>query len=381
MNHPAFGLLDLVGGQLDKHRERLGPFHRPLYLLSGAAAFLLIFAVTVGLPLICFDDLGPVAVTQVLLVALYFMLLLTIRLNVFDRFVYALILTTVAGAAPVLITSERFLGILTEDSPDFLATQPLPKVELFLYALERGLGSVAWALPLLFYFFTFYPLWQRVAESGRRLRLRRALLAGAVLQGVATAMILWQDSVVQRATASTTGALSVLAREIARAQWAYLLFTGLCLFCGFATLATLGWWRGASDQRVHLVTVTGMLAAQLAFAIATHHAARLNTHFPASRSGAGTVSAYEDTTTGRMVFTHPFFRTVSPSKLGNRFQPIAACVSPPLHRFTYRIEPAENLRGAGSCRFKPVSLAALLAEQDAGRRGRTLFCQPESLTP
>ena len=99
----AFGMLDLIGGQLDKHKDRLGPFYRPLYLLSGAAAFLLCFALLIGLPMVLLEDFAYIAFVQIVLVAVYFMLLLTIQQNVFDRFVYATVLFTVACAAPVLI--------------------------------------------------------------------------------------------------------------------------------------------------------------------------------------------------------------------------------------------------------------------------------------
>lgn len=370
----AFGMLDLIGGQLDKHKDRLGPFYRPLYLLSGAAAFIVCFALLIGLPVVLLEDFAYVAFVQIVLVAVYFMLLLTIQQNVFDRFVYATVLFTVACAAPVLIGGQAYLGLLTGtfEGGFFPQQAPLPKVELFLYGTLRGMGNVAWALPLLFYVFTFYPrLAERSGGLGRA--WRRSLLTGAVLHAVASGLLLWHDAVVQRATASTDGAEEWLAATIATAQRGYLAFTALYVLAGFAVLLVIWRWRLANDRALHVAVVGGLAVAQLAFALAGYNVRQLNQSYPAARTTADSVRAFRDSQTGGVVFTDSYFDVLSGEKLGSRWQPYSSCDDPESGRFTFHIAPASDFGPGG--RFQ-ASNAAKLRDAPRDERARTLFCQP-----
>lgn len=377
----ALGLLDAITGQLDQHKDRLGPFYRPLYVLSGALAFLVFFATLVGLPVVLLEDFAYVAFVQIFLIAVYFMLLLAIQWNVFDRFVYAAVLFVVTCAAPVLISSQGFLQLLTAGRPEFFPQEvALPKVELFLYAVLRGMGNLGWALPVLFVFFTFYPHIERRAASGETKMetvLRRMVLLGLGLHVVAVCMILWRDAVIQRTTASTEGAGAGVKRAIEFAQRGYLGFSLAYLAVGFVILAVL-WWlahRGrVRDREIHTLVAIGLAATQFLYFLATWNAVQLNLRYPGARTTASSVHAFREIDTGKVVYTHPFFDNVSREKLGSRWQPYAACLSPEAGRFTYRIGEAAEFYSADG-RFREVDLFGLLAAEDEEERGDTVFCQ------
>lgn len=375
----SFGMLDVIGNQLEKHKDRLGPFYQPLYLLSGAVAFLLCLAFLIGLPVYWFEDFVYVALIQIFLVAVYFMLLLTIQQNVFDRFVYATTLLLVACAAPVLISSQAFLDlVLVNVPPGFPET--IPRVEVFLYSVLRGMGNLGWSLPVLLYFFTFYPRLAERPDPAFRRAFHGALATGAVLHLIAMGLLFWQDGVLDRSLASTAGAVPAVAQHIEANQTGYLVFTVLYFTLGFVALGLIWRFGRNSDKKLHVILVAGMAAVQLAFSLATYNVRHLNQRFPASRTSAQAIQAFREVGTDRIVFTHPFFDHLSAKKLGNHWRPYSVCQNPESGKFTYRVAPAREFQPGAEARFREIDLLGLVLEPSEETRARTLFCHSPSRT-
>lgn len=323
---PAFdwGPLDLVLAPLDKHKERLGPLYRPLYLLSGAIVFSVLIAFMIALPIAYFDNAVFVVAAQVLLLAAYFMLLLAIKENVFDRFVFCLGLFLVLTAAGVFVSAQFTVGEFLDSGPAI----EVPMKNLYAYSLVRGLGTTVWAAPML----VFYVFAPTLAKHGKRLlarRLHQALATGLVLQLGASAVLIWQEDILGRAFASV--AEGRYTDAIVGVQHTYLAFSLLFVLTSFAALGA-AWWAGAGDPKRLLATiVAGLLATQAFYLIAKHRSRELRRYQPAARSVG--VLAYREIATRRIAFTETIFRNLGLAA----WRPFAICDNPGSGKFDLHV--------------------------------------------
>ena len=357
-----FGTLDLIGSQLDKHKDRLGPLHRPLYILSGAAVFLLLVALLIGLPVLFFDSAAYIAFSQISMVVVYFVLLLAIKQNVYDRFVFCTILFIVVSAAPVVVASESAYSLI-----DFGAAEApkFPVSAAFGFGLMRGLLNAVWAVPFLFYFHTFAPTFKAEGEAKMIRASRASCLIALIVHGMAAAVLIWQHGVFQRFTASTEGADRFIAEKIAIHQRGFLVFMLLYLAMGLAAIAVVRFWARTKSSHALITTVFGLLAVQVLYGLATYNVRQLNLRYPAALTTGGTISAFESQSTGQVVFIHGSY-----SRLGKwtqtDFRICHECRNDQSGKFSVVAIPAAEF----AAEYQEIDIGKLRYNQP-----RKLFCQ------
>lgn len=357
-----FGLLDPIDKYLEKNRERLGPLHRPLYVLTGAAAFVLILAAILVLPALCLSSCTQVVFTQIGFLAVYFILLQAIRQNVFDRFAFCLVLYVVLAAAPNAIGVQLALD-------DFTPARSLPQLpfrDIFIYAVVRGLPCTLWTAPLLFYFFTFAP---KVEKSGGDLvtLLKRSFWMGLGLHLVASLLTIWLSGMWQRFTASTAGAGPTVVREIGKFQTGFFVFSCLYLLVGFAGLFIARYACGAKPGRVQAVLISGLFLGQILFAITDYNVRALNSRYPAALTTGSAVEAYANPEKTEFVFVNSWYRQVA-REATRDLMLYTACTHPTSGKFTYLIQAQTEFQAAYPHQY---DLGLLAAEKPESR-----FCQP-----
>lgn len=361
-----FGMLDLVAGQLDKHKEKLGPLHRPLVLLLGAVLFLVFLALLIGAPILWLEDFVYIALLQICLMAAFFMLLLTIPLDVYDRFVFSMAVFIILAAAPVMVTLGYFLTRFEpEDPAAFNLAVASAKPEIFMYALLRGMAHLAWSLPLLFLFFTFHPRIKVRGAGQLESSLRMTFWSALALQTVAVALHLWLGGT-SKVFASTASANEYLAGKISGYQLGFLSFQVIYILLGYATIFAARYGYGNNDRRWLAIVVTGMVAVQGSYMLASYNNRELTVRYPASRTSADYVQAWKDRDTGQFVFTIPRPNTISPAKFRN-FRTYAVCEDSDKEALKFK------LKVVGSDQF-----SAAYAENSLGNVAPDAkFCQPE----
>lgn len=320
-----FGLIDLVNSRLDKHKDQLGPFHRPLSILVGSAIFLLLLAVLIGLPMTLFDDFSYIVLGQFTLIAVYFMLLLTIKLNVFDRFVFCLALFLVVTAGPVLVSLESFLALLQQHNENLYDMIPaLGKVEVFAYSLLRGLGNVMWALPMLFMFFTFFPLYEKRGAGRVNAQAANTFWVALALQLVAAILVPWLAGG-SKAFAPIPADLGGLGDQIRMYQVGYAVFLAGYLLVGFVTIFMARLFFGGNDRRWLAIVVTGLVLGQSLYVVSSYNGREVTLRYPGSRTTASYVEAYRSVENAEdIVFTNPRLHNINQAKYGD-FVTYASC--------------------------------------------------------
>ncbi len=331
-----FGMLDLIAGQLEKHKQKLGLLHRPLVLLMGAVLFVVFLGLLIGAPIVWMEDFVYIAVLQVCLIAAFFMLLLTIPLNVYDRFVFSMALFLILAAAPIMVTVGFFLDLLNPEDPvSFDKAVRSAHPEIFMYALLRGLGQMAWALPLLFMFFTFYPWIKSKGADHAKSRLQLTIWAALAMHTFATALHVWLGGTT-KVFKSTDGATEYLASDITSYQAGFFIFQVLYIFLGYATIFAARRWYHGDDRRWLAIVVVGMVVVQGSYMIASFNNRQIIVRYPASRTSADYIETWKNTATDRFVFTIPRPNTISPVKF-RAFRSYADCDAPESLKFTLKV--------------------------------------------
>lgn len=353
MTYLNFSMLDWIEGQLDKHKQKLGPLHRPLVLLMGAILFVVFLGLLIGAPIVWLPDFVYIAVLQVCLIAVFFMLLLTISLNVYDRFVFSMALFLILAAAPIMVNAGLFLELLdlelldlkllvfekTEGQPSFETVVSSAKPEIFMYALLRGLGHVAWALPPLFLFYTFYPWIESKGADHVKSRLQLTFWAALVLHTVSAVLNVWLIDTT-KVFASTDAAIDPLASKVTLNQAGFIVFQALYILLGFATIFAVRHWYHGDDKRWLAIVVAGMVAVQGSYMIASYNGRQILLRYPAART-AHFVETWRIGETDRFVFTIPRPNTFSPVKFKD-FRTYAVCESPESGKFKLKVVYSER---------------------------------------
>ena len=360
----SFGLLDLVSDGLEKHKDKLGPLHRPLVLLLGAILFVVFLALLIGAPILWMEDFVYIAVLQVCLIAAFFMLLLTIPLNVYDRFVFCMALFLILAAAPIMVTVSFFLGnLIPEDPAAFKDAISAAKPEIFMYALLRGLGQMAWSLPLLFLFFTFFP---RIKGKGAKYlasRLQLTVWSAVVLHTLAASLQLWLGST-SKVFKSVEAAAPALGAEIHQYQMGFLLFQSLYLLLGYATIFAARHWYKGDDNRWLGLVVAGMVTVQGCYMVSSYNNRELDFRYPAARTTGNYIETWKARGKDQFVFSIPRPNTISASKFG-AFKTYAVCDVPESFKFSFRVTSSSGFPD----RFAKSARANVPADQ--------MFCQPQ----
>lgn len=358
-----FGLLDLIGERLDKHKDKLGPLHRPLVLLFGAILFVAFLALLIGAPILWLDDFVYIAVLQVCLIAAFFMLLLTIPLNVYDRFVFCMALFLILAAAPIMVTVSFFLGNMDPADPAAFADAiSQAKPEIFMYALLRGLGQMAWSLPMLFLFFTFFPRIRSKGAKHIRARLSLTVWAAVAMHTIAASLHVWLGGTT-KAFKTVEAAVPALASGIDQYQLGFLVFQSLYLLLGYATIFAARRWYNGDDNRWLGLVVAGMVAVQFCYMIASYNNRQIDLRYPAARTTANYVETWKTRGGDQYVFTVPRPNTISPVKFA-AFRAYAVCDVPESLKFSLKVANADEFLE----QFVESSLANVPAAQT--------FCQP-----
>ena len=320
-----FGLIDLVNNRLDKHKDQLGPLHRPLSILVGSAIFLLLLAVLIGLPMTLFDDFSYIVLGQFGLIAVYFKLLLTIKQNVFDRFVFCLALFLVMTAGPVLVSLESFLALLQQHNENlYELIPPLGKVEVFGYAFLRGLGNVLWTLPMLFMFFTFFPLYEKSGPQRVNAQAANTFWVALALQVLAVILVPWLAGG-SKAFAPVPADLGGLGDQIRMYQLGYAVFLAGYLLTGFVTIFIAKFFFRGNDKRWLAIVVAGMALGQSLYVVSSYNGREVTLRYPGSRSTASYVEAYQSIENAEnIVFTNPRLHNINQTKYGS-FVTYTAC--------------------------------------------------------
>ena len=358
-----FGTLDLIGQQLDKHKDRLGPLHRPLYILSGAAVFLLLVALLIGLPIVFFESAAYIAFTQMAMVAVYFVLLLAIKQNVYDRFVFCTILFVVVSAAPVIIAHEAAYSLIEFG---MVGGPKFPVGEAFGFALIRGLLNTFWALPFLFYFYTFAPTFRSGGEPKASKAIQVSCLIALIVHAMASGILIWRQGVFQRFAASTDGAVPFVAAKIGKFQLGFVVFMLLYVVVGFAAIAVVRFWARTKSPYVLITTVFALLTVQFLYGLATYNVAELNLRYPAALTTGGTVRAFESESTSEVIFSHGLYPQLGKGTLAD-FRVCYACRNPRSGKFSVVALPAAEF----STLFQEIDTDNLKFN-----RPEALFCQP-----
>lgn len=356
-----FGIMDPITGYLEKNKERLGPLHRPLHVLSGAVAFVMIFAAILFLPAAFLNSSTHVVVAQIALVVIYFFLFQALQQNVFDRFVFCLILFVVLTAAPNAVGVEVALADYSPPSkmPD------LAFIDVFIYAVLRGLPCTLWSAPLLLFFFTFAPRLNRQV-GGLEPSLKLAVWLGLGLHLVAVSLTFWLAGMWPRFTASTGGAIKEVAHDIVKYQYGFFIFSCLYLAVGFAALLLIRFRIGGQPPWVLLTVVVGLFAGQVLFAVMDYNVRALNACYPAALTTGSAVKAYANVDKTDFAFENTWYRQVSRGSTSGLVL-YTGCAQRDLGRFTRLIADEIQFRE----RFPhQVDLGILAERHPAGR-----FCQ------
>lgn len=210
------------------------------------------------------------------------------------------------------------------------------KYDLFRYGFIRGMGNIAWALPVMFGFYTFYP---RMAEKGEQVVSRglyQSLWTALGLQILAIPLIFWQDDILGRFFASSLGAKVTVRNIITSYQWGYLVFSSLCLLLGLFALLSIYFYARCSDGRVLSCVVTGILLVQVCFMIVQENARGLSLYYPAARSTW--VKAYKERSShgNKVVFTSPFLDNLGSEAL-SIWQLYYSCETRTSDHFNYAV--------------------------------------------
>lgn len=369
----GIGTLKYITDYLEKNKERLGPFYRPLYLLSGVLTFLVLLVLMIGLPAVFLDNIIHVVFAQILILAVYFVLLLAIHQNVFDRFTFCTVLFLVISAAPVVIGVEENFSLLRAANPEFVQElrQGVSVFHIFNYGVIRGIGNTAWSIPLLFYFYTFFPKLKH-KEANVVTARRRALAFALGIHLVTAALIVWLESVYHRSFTAAEGAIGSVRQHIEGSQRGFLVFSIVYLSIGLLVLLILMLRPILSDGRILAIVSVALVGIQVAYTIASYNARELDQRFPAARSSGGAVLAFRSEPggdgdgRGQVVFARmTAFRFVGGKSLED-LRVFWECVSPESGKFTQLIARAEDFRE----RFHEVDLLELRASSP-----EELFCQ------
>lgn len=337
MVNPALDFIDLLGSTLKKYQDALGPLYTPTLFLLGSLVFLFVVTSIIVFPLIIFSADKYAILFQFFLLLVYFVLLQAIQFRVLERFVYSLCLTVIFAAAPAALDAELQYAAIQTSIPE-LAAIAYPKYHFFLFGLMRGIGNVAWALPVLFWFYTFYPRMAERGEEAISTGLRQSVRTALALQVLAIVLICWQDDIFGRFLASTEGAMPLVKRHVTSSQLGYFVFCSLYLFLGLVALLAVHLYAARSDVRVLSIVVGGLVLVQMCFFIAKGNVRSLNEYYPAARSTR--IQAYEARSGGgkKVVFTSPFFEDLGSNALANR-RLFLSCQGGPMGKFTYAMSP------------------------------------------
>ena len=369
---PSFDLLDAIAAPLEKYKDHLGPLYPATRILFGALVFLALLFAIIFAPMLALSGSGfrTILFCQLLLLLVYVMLLITIRMHVLERFVFALCLLMVLAAAPNASFAESRYRQIQRESPEFAAQGPdVPKVDIFFYGMVRGLGNLGWSLPFLFYFFTFWPTLRRRGEDALRMGLRTAFWSGVGLQVVAAVAIFWVDDVWGRYQAEATAAVAELQDSIRGHQTGYFVSAVLTLLIGFIALAVMRLLSRARDGRSLAILVVGVSLTQLAFSLNRHHARQLNERYPAVRGNR--IEAFEDAA-GNVVFSNVLFEDIDVESLAE-WKLHLACRQPESLSFTY---VATRVTDFNQRYDRNPTVGSLRRERPA-----SLFCQEPAAGP
>lgn len=313
MTDMSFGLIDFIDDRLEKHKDKLGPLHRPLSIFLGSIIFLMLLAAIIGLPISLFKDINYVVLAQFGLIAVYFMLLLTIKQNVYDRFTFSLALFIVVTAGPVMVSTAGFLKVLTpvnEQVAGLLSQSNT--VEVFFYSFLRGLGNVMWALPMLFMFFTFFPVYEKAGPQVVKKRYVSTCRVAFVFLILAMILVPWLDGA-GKGVAELPEDLGILGDEIHGFQLVYLIFLAAYLLAGFSTIIAARLLSKGNDKRWLWIVTSGLLASQILYMVSDYNDQQIALRFPGSRTTADFVDAFESAN-GTVVFTNPRLHNISKAR-------------------------------------------------------------------
>ena len=276
----------------------------------GSIIFLMLLAAIIGLPMKLIKDINYVVLAQFGLIAVYFMLLLTIKQNVYDRFTFSLALFIVITAGPVMVSTASFLKLLTpvNEQVAILLGQS-NTVEVFFYSFLRGLGNVMWALPMLFMFFTFFPVYEKAGPKMVRKRYINTCRVAFVFVILAMILVPWLDGA-NKGFAELPEDLGILGNEIRVFQHAYLVFLAAYLLAGLGAIIAARLLSKGNDKRWLWIVACGLLVCQLLYMVSDYNDQQIALRFPGSRTTADFVNAFESAD-GTVVFTNPRLHNIS----------------------------------------------------------------------
>lgn len=372
-------LLELTSGPfgavhrlLERYKDQLGSFYPTLRPLVSALFFLLILAVVLAVPFHIFGDYKYIACTQLILVAVYYLSLISWKGGYLDRFVFCLVLLATTAAAPTLLTGDRLVDILGAAAPtEFPTGSALPRLEFFLHSMIRGVANVVWALPALFFAFTFYPETDSQRDVQWLERLGIATKVGFFLQLLVAAVILWQARVFAVTKAPTQAALPILQQKIESLQISYTAFTLCYLAFGLVAALLVKRWARIGDNRLLLGTMVGIVVIQGCFSLATSAGYQLFRFYPSARADRQLVEVYRSEDR-QVVYANNLTRRISPSKLGE-WQAYSICRHPGSYEFDVEIMSRDEFRQ----RFPNPGIIEDIRQNSP----QQLFCQPEPTQP
>lgn len=361
------GPFGLVHKLLEKYKDELGDYYPTLRPLVSALFFVVILAIVLAVPFFFFEDYKYIAFMQMVLVGVYYLSLLSWKGGYLDRFVFCLVMLAVTAAAPTLLTGDRLVTLLEEAAPPGFPTgADLPRLEFFFYSMLRGAANVLWALPALFFAFTFYPDSKagRTAEWDRRLTI--ATQMGLLIQLVVSLAILSRSGILGVIQAPIDAALPLLQEKIDGLRSLHVTFTVAYLGLGLVAALLIGRWARFGDSRLLLRTVVGILLVQGCFSVSISTGYELFCFYPSARADRQLVEVFR-ADDGQVAFLNHLTERISASKLAG-WQAFSTCRRPDSYQFEVEISSRSD--------FEEQFPHPRIIEDIRTHSPRELFCQP-----
>ncbi len=333
----------------------------------SALFFVMILAIVLAVPFLFFEDYKYIAFLQMVLVGVYYLSLLSWKGGYLDRFVFCLVLLAVTAAAPTLLTGDRLVSLLEEAAPPGFPTgADLPRLEFFFYSMLRGVANVLWALPALFFAFTFYPESGagRTAEWNRRLTI--ATQVAVLIQLVVALVILSRSGTLGLIRAPIEAALPLLQEKIRHLRNVHVFFSVAYLALGLAAALLIGRWARYGDSRLLLRTVVAILLVQGSFSVAISTGYELFCFYPSARTNRQLVEVFR-ADDGRIAYVNHLTQRISPSKLAG-WQAYSTCRRPGSYQFDVEISSHDD--------FEKQFPHPRIIEDIRTNSPQELFCQP-----
>ncbi len=351
-----FGIIDV-----EQYKDKLGRFYSPMSKLVSAVLFVLIASAIVGVAILPYAPNFKVALLiQVAVLLAYYMLLATKQ--EIERFSFAFISYVILTAGAPAILLEMNLAEIFNSNVDTLGDVPLPRFEIFFFALTRGIGITAWSLPVLL-FFTRFPSIIKLEESLVRKRATIMVAVGLLLQATTCMLTFWLGKLRLRGFWSTEGAPEHITRVIERAQMGYFLSTLSLFMVGFIALFYFLRTRGKpKGDSWFAITLVAIVVVQVLYAVASVNLSTVNKYFPAAN---GRVEAWSDMANEELVFLYPIFEDLGADSLQN-YVVLKICANPESNEFSSQVLHRDQLLE----RFKKTNILKVRMEGAPG-----LFCQ------